>query len=84
MINGTAELYPLQTVPVIGGGLCAIVRFSSGDITFFRSDSSTVGWQTRILQVYTQRFRASKVLQYTREHLEEIGFSSTTLLDFSR
>lgn len=36
----------------------------------FRLDSVTGGWQTNILQVYTQRFRASNVLQYTLEHLE--------------
>ena len=40
----------------------------------FRSDSITVGWQTIILQVYTQRFLASKVLQYTLEHLEKREF----------
>lgn len=57
-------------LPVKEGGLCAIVRFSSGAIMFFRSESATGGWQTRILQVYTQRFRASKVLQYTLEHLQ--------------
>lgn len=40
------ELYEVTIVcmlPAIGGGLCAIVRFSSGAIMFFWSDSTTGG-----------------------------------------
>lgn len=75
-------------LPVMGGGLCAIVRFSSGAITAFASDFTTGGWQTRILHVYTQRFRASRVLQYTLEHLEtrrqnDISLNTSTFQVYS-
>ena len=52
-----------------------MVRFSSGaDI----SESTTGGRHTRILQVYTQRLRASRVLQYTLEHLDTHTHTKST------
>lgn len=61
----------LQTLPVRGTGLWAIVLLSSCSTVLLISGSTTGGRHSMILQVYTQRFLASVVLQYTLEHLED-------------
>lgn len=47
-----------------------MVLLSSCSTVLLISGSRVGGRHSMILQVYTQRFRASVVLQYTREHLE--------------
>ena len=50
-----------------------MVLFSSCSTVLLMSGSTTGGRHSTILHVYTQRLRASVVLQYTREHLHADG-----------
>lgn len=47
-----------------------MVLFSSCSTVLLMSGSTTGGRHSTILHVYTQRLRASVVLQYTLEHLQ--------------
>lgn len=60
-----------QVLPEEGVGLCTMVWFSSAASRWTGSSLGPQGRYSRIRHRYQQRLRASTVLQYRREHLEQ-------------